>query len=168
MKLYFISIFFLSFSILKINSQNDTTLSKNKGLDVIEFTAFNYAERVSKGLLQYTLIEDSLIIRNKVFFGKKVDTIVWAQKIGKQLLETISKINLDTLKRSYDNYCIMMFSGNKYSLLYAKNGFERRISIHHYYHPVIHSIIKKINLYVPDYKYLIRYVPANIKQDCKF
>jgi len=133
----------------------------------LTFTTFNHAERIFNGTTSYVLTNFSIKIR-KTFFGETKGKTVYSKRFPKtqQLFSNISRMELDSLKDFYFNYCIMPASGDQYFLNYSDNLTTKKISLHHYYLKQLDEVIQIINSNVPK-KYRFQYLTTETKQDCK-
>jgi hypothetical protein len=133
----------------------------------ISFSTFNHAERIFDGTTTYLLTETSIKVK-KTYFGDTTSKTIYSKKIknSQSLILTLSKIEIDTLKDYYFNYCIMITSGDEYFLDFRHNSKKKSISLHHYYLTQLEDIIQIINSNLPN-KYRFQYLTKDEKQDCK-
>lgn len=133
----------------------------------ISFSTFNHAERIFNGTTIYLLTESSIKV-TKMYFGDTTSTTVYSKKIKRNqpLISALNKIEVDSLKDYYFNYCIIMTSGDEYSLDFIKNSTKKSINLHHYYLKQLDDVIQLINSNLPS-KYRFQYLNKDEKQDCK-
>ena len=133
----------------------------------VSFSTFNHAERIFNGTTTYTLTESSIKV-TKTYFGDTASKTVYSKKIknSQALISALDKIEVDTLKDFYFNYCVMITSGDEYFLDFIKNSTRKSISLHHYYLKQLDDIIQLIDSNLPS-KYQFRYLNNDEKQDCK-
>jgi hypothetical protein len=103
-----------------------------------------------------------------MYFGDTTSTTVYSKKIKRNqpLISALNKIEVDSLKDYYFNYCIIMTSGDEYSLDFIKNSTKKSINLHHYYLKQLDDVIQLINSNLPS-KYRFQYLNKDEKQDCK-
>ncbi len=113
------------------------------------------------------LLTETSIQVTKRYFGDTISNTVYRKKIrnNKQLISALNKIQLDTLKDYYANYCIMMTSGNEYMLDFTKNSKKKSIHLHHYYLRALEDIIQLMNAYLPK-KHQFHYLGKDEIQNC--
>lgn len=134
----------------------------------ISFSTFNHAERIFNGTTTYILTESSIKV-TKTYFGDTTSKTVYSKKIknNQSLVLALDKIEMDSLKDYYFNYCVMITSGDEYFLDFIRNSTKKSISLHHYYLKQLDDIIGIINSNLPS-KYQFLYLNKDDKQDCKF
>ena len=128
---------------------------------------FNHAERLMKGAMKYIVTDTTIKVLNIPIFEEK-GTIIFSKSLSKftKSIAQISIANLDSLKDLYFNYCIMITSGNEYSLTFKNSSTSKSISLHDYYLKPIEDIIELVNKNLPE-KYKIKYLTKETKQDCE-
>jgi hypothetical protein len=132
----------------------------------ISFSTFNHAERIFAGTTTYLLTETSIKVK-KTYLGETSSKTIYSKKIKNRqsLILTLAKIDIDTLKDYYFNYCIMITSGDEYFLNFTHNSQKKSIRLHHYYLTQLDDIIQIINSNLPN-KYRFQYLSKDVKQDC--
>lgn len=133
----------------------------------MSFTTYNHAERIYDGVSTYILTNSSVIVKKRFLFGKKSKTIYRRRIKNEQtLVSSISNIKLDSLEDHYFNNCILITSGDEYSLSVEIGSTKKTLRLHHYYLKQLEDIIRIINSNLPA-KYQIRYLSSTTKQDCE-
>ncbi|KAA9038708.1 hypothetical protein FW778_14270 [Ginsengibacter hankyongi] len=132
----------------------------------LSLTTFNHATLLFKGTTTYILTAKSIKII-KTSLGKKKGTIVFSKPLlsFQESSASINNFGLDSLKDRYDNYCVMVTSGDEFFLDYNGYSMKKNISLHHYYLKALDDIINIINSYLPK-SYQFRYLEKNTRQDC--
>ncbi len=128
-------------------------------------TTYNHAERINDGTSIYIVTDSSITVKKRYMLSEK-DTTLFSKKITADYILPIKKINLNTLKGSYFNNCIMITSGTEYDVSTTRGHITKDIHLHCYYLWQIDEIIKDINKMVPA-EYQINYVAVDNKQDCE-
>jgi hypothetical protein len=132
----------------------------------LSLTTFNHATLLFKGTTTYLLTDKSIKII-KTPFGEKKSTIVFSKPLlsFQDSSALINNFGLDSLKDIYDNYCVMVTSGDEYFLDYNGNSMKKKISLHHYYLKPLDDIVKLINSFLPESFHFI-YLKKDTRQDC--
>src|SRR5487761_2768707 len=133
--------------------QTKTSVDQKKSLlsaFKLSLTTFNHATLLFKGTTTYVLTDNSIKII-KTSFGEKKGTIVFSKPLlsFQDSSALINNFGLDSLKDLYDNYCIMVTSGDEYFLDYNGYSMKKSISLHHYYLKALDEIVNLINSYLP-------------------
>ncbi|MES2332850.1 MAG: hypothetical protein V4539_24790 [Bacteroidota bacterium] len=163
---------FISAGILLVWFNVQAQISKKQNLldsipsFTLTFTQYNHAERLHKGTLKYVVTDTSLNVIRIPFFEGEEETIFLKplSKLTKSIA-LLSATNLDTLKSYYDNKCVMITSGDEYTLTFETKRSSKSIRLHHYYLKRIEDIIALINKSLPK-KFKIYYVSREAEQDC--
>lgn len=151
----------LSFTGISGFAQNE----KDSTHFVLSLSFYNHAELVYNGAMTYRFTNDYLGISRRNLFDKE-EKPVYSANIGRAVSDPVRILRLDTLQMIYDNSCVMSTSGNEYFISIETGGTERRMHLHHYYHPQIEQLINTINAIVPE-ENRIPYMSKGTKQDCK-
>ena len=158
-------LFALNLCVTYTYGQQSNSLKSDETLTEISLTYYNHAARITEGTWKYTLTENSIQIKRRIMFSPK-DTVVFTQTLESNPLLELQTKQFDTLSKSYTNWCIMLTSGNEYTLNYSIGESHKRSHFHHYYHQVIANLVIKLNQLLPE-KYQMRYLQADTKQDCE-
>lgn len=125
---------------------------------------YNHAELVYNGATTYHFTNDYLGISRRNLFDKE-EKALYSANIGKAVSDPIKMLRLDTLQMIYSNPCVMSTSGNEYFISIETGTKEKRLHLHHYYHPQIEQLINAMNAIVPE-EHRIPYMSKDTKQDC--
>jgi len=105
--------------------------------------------------LQYVLTDKRLTIMFKSDLEGEKDTILFETQLSpNKALEHLSKIDIASLKESYENPCIS--DGSQISIKLLKDNKSKIVHLSNYYHYDVGIAIEIINTLVPE-KYKIWY-----------
>jgi hypothetical protein len=125
---------------------------------------YNHAELLFEGTLTYTVNDSCITIYNRKELSGK-DNVIFSKRIKETSLHQIKAVKLDTIKRYYNNKCIMPTSGSEYDISITKGAVTKNVHLHHYYQREIDQLIICMNKLLP-VEYTIEYVSRKTKQDC--
>jgi len=164
----FILLYFLPFSVLgQLTPKSDSSkYNPTTSTFSLTFSMFNHAEWLMEGQTACELTDKQIRILNTSFGDKKGKEIFSKKLDGRNFIDTILKLRLDTLKDYYTNWCVMTTSGDEYFLNVSSSKVKKQISLHHYYLKQLDDIIQLINANLPK-KHQFRYLTKDEKQDCK-
>lgn len=132
---------------------------------VLSLSFYNHAELVYNGATTYRFTNDYLGISRRNLFDKQ-EKPLYSANIGKAVSDQVRLLRLDTLQMIYNNPCVMSTSGNEYFISIETGAKEKRIHLHHYYHPQIEQVINAMNAIIPE-EHHIPYMNKDTKQDCE-
>ena len=132
----------------------------------LAITDWNHASLIFKGTFLYVMSETHVKVFNVPAFEQQKH-LLYSKKISKLTRSVIdlSNLNLDSLNDFYVNNCIMITSGEEYSVTYKNETSHKSINLHHYYLKQIQHIIELFNENLPE-KFKIKYLTQETKQDC--
>jgi hypothetical protein len=156
----FASKLFLLFCIVSFGQDSIKTFN-------LIFTTYNHAERIINGTTSYVLTDSSIKV-TKTFLGERKDKTFYFRCFPRtnKYFSEIRRLELESLKDFYFNFCVLATSGDEYFIYYSDNLITKNINLHHYYLKELDTIIQIINSNVPK-KYRFKYLTKETKQDCK-
>lgn len=133
-------------------------------------STYNHATQILEGNTVFKLTSEKLTISKYNMVadknGKSHERLLLSVKTGKEIVQQIRDLHLDTLEDYYFNSCVPITSGSEYYISLTDDGRSKNISLHHYYHVQIEKLIAIINNIAGD-KYELKYVAPESHQDCK-
>uniref|UniRef100_UPI00404A37EF hypothetical protein n=1 Tax=Flavobacterium sp. TaxID=239 RepID=UPI00404A37EF len=145
------------------NLNNNENVKENQKF-TLTISTYNHAESF-KDILKYNLKDNNLTISKTSRLSGEI-SVLFTKKIDENLLEQTKNMNFDKLKEYYFNKCVMITSGNEYSLTISNNKGSKEIHLHHYYIKQIQLINNELNKLIPEELQII-YVNSDTEQNCK-
>ena len=153
MKSPILTAFILFTSLYNDVSGQVNNLDKENSLEKFEITIGN-SDYAGHSAVVFILTESNIKIIYRSAIVKK-DSLLFSQSLStSDTLTQISKLNLDTLKPFYSNFCIV--DGSQIFVTLNKNGNRKSVHLSNYYHEDIGKIIYLVNTLVPE-KYKVWY-----------
>jgi hypothetical protein len=168
MKPFSILVFLLIISELYAEAQSPKNMPQyiSSGQSSIYVSTYNHAERIYKGTMYYVICDNHLQVLNLHLFDTVARVVFFKSLTNLEETNIENSIRkLDTLNNFYFNACIMILSGQEYTIEYNIGSFSKTVSLHHYYLEQIEELVDLINKSLPE-KYKLSYLLRDTKQDC--
>jgi hypothetical protein len=159
--------FCISFLLLKSNSfAQDNSTNKNVDILNIKLTVFKNSKE-GRTFKTYHFNNKKIHIYDKPFPTNNYKEHLYTKHKynSKELFLELSKLNLYSLKKEYNNNYIDSNNGKDYFIIITSKTNTTSTNLHHYYIKEIEEFMTLLNRYLPQTLQIL-YLNKETKQDC--